>query len=785
MRDSQNSAALSRLPKRAQSALNDQLSVAREYFTRRVGTAIAAVEEQLFKRAEKSINNNEQQQLLTAIKEIKAQREAVAARVMELLAARIENYGDPVDDGDQAKRPSERMGLSLMAKKSQDESVVLESFATRVEGHAALALFELGHRYAVLAGAPVFESPQQPFSPAAVCACIRQGTASLKLSDEHRLELYQAFDRDVLQGMVGLYDTLNKRLIEHGILPNLRRFALKRRTPSTRHQFAASSGAEHGSAEAEGEVSGTTPAEAREAQSDNSQAKTYQDVMQLLAFRRAPTDDMLSGLPPRPQQSARTVAPVSGEQGIDTQGVSGTPTAPTQADLNRVLGMLQQQAAARPTSPSAPQAAPTIQELRQAMLSQLGQDKPGTIPTLTQEQSNIMDLMTMVFDRLSTDVHAASENHLLRELQAPLLRVAMTDQSFFTNQQHAARNWLEKVAEAVAEWNPDAKSEDGDASLMERIQDMNHAIGRDFDGDLTIFDKMVGDLQKQIDQLARRAAVIEKRYVEVARGRERLDLARQQAEELVNERINLGEKPSLGRTLFQHAWTDVLTLTLLRQGEDSPEFQRNLKIAEVLGKGMPDVTPEKASLMRRSVAQILMQVGFEAKEAILLVNEITNNRRASLKEEGVNREEDVEAELEHKLKSHKPVGHEQQTQDDRIAAVVIPPGTEEGEKVLAAIEQIKQQPFGTWFEFDEAEGADPVRRRMAWFSTRTGRCLFVNRNGVRSHDTTLRHVAEAMVAGKARVAQPVKAGFFARIMDKIHDGLKKMGTGEMPEGQAI
>lgn len=777
--------ALSSMSRRAQAALNDQLSVAREYFSRRIMAAILATEDSLFKRAERSANNAEQQQLLAAVTEIKRQRETVAARIMELLAARIENYGAVVEDeGAQQAKPSERLGLSLMTKKVQDESVVLESFATRVEGHAALSLFELGHRYAVLAAAPVFESTQQPFSPVAVCACLRQATADLNLPPEYKLELYQSFDREVLQSMAGLYDTLNKRLSERGILPHLRRFALKRRTPAPRTQFAPPEAMPGTDEEKPATVPSGAAATAAAQAASGGEASTYQDVMQLLAFRRAPSDGM--SFDPAPMAKK----PKAGQQAGQQAGQTATPAAgpvatPSRADLNRVLGQLQQQALSQPAKPGAPATPPSIQDLRQAMLDQLQQDNPGAIPTLTLEQSNIIDLMTMVFDRLSADVNSAPEDHLLRELQAPMLRVAMTDQTFFTDQQHSARNWLDKVAEALSEWSPDVKAEDGDASLMERIQDMNHAIGRDFDGDVSIFDKMVGDLQKQLDQLARRAAVIEKRYVEVARGRERLDLARRQAEALVNERIKLGDAPSLGRTLFQHAWTDVLTLTLLRQGEDSKEFQRNLKIADVLGQGMPDVTPEKASLMRRSVAQILMGVGFEAKEAILLVNEITNNRRESLKEEGVSREEDVEHELERKLKTHKPVGHEQQTEDDRIANVAPLPEDAADEKVLAAMEEIKQMPFGTWFDFDDPDGGPAVRRRIAWFSTRTGRCLFVNRNGVRSHDTTIRHVAEAMAAGKARLAPAHKGGFFTRVMDKIHDSLKKMSSAEMPEGQIV
>ena len=68
----------------------------------------------------------------------------------------------------------------------------------------------------------------------------------------------------------------------------------------------------------------------------------------------------------------------------------------------------------------------------------------------------------------------------------------------------------------------------------------------------------------------------ERRHVEAARGKEKLEVAKRRAAETISEIVGEQRLPKFVRALLNQAWADVLTLTLLRQGPDSADWQRQL-----------------------------------------------------------------------------------------------------------------------------------------------------------------------------------------------------------------
>lgn len=745
------------LPLRALSALEEQLAVCDAFLRPLLASVMTEAEQSLFKRANQSRNNAEREQCLASVREIKHQRSTIVKQVRALLPGRLEEFGST------SKKPVRhhiQTGLELLAEQSQDQSIILDDIAARTDARATMPLFELGHRYAVLAAAPIMETDQQPFSPGALCDCLRQVVSELDIIPEHQVDIYRAFDKKVLHQIASLYDKLNGKLIERGILPNLRTFAPRRRPGEStarrdyqepileQDQTAEKPGME---LDHPGSATPTSPSEAAGSPPSIPQhddQEMYSALSELLALRRR----------------QKGPAPISGKR-----------RAPSQEDLNQALGTLQQKPSTM-LSPDGKLQPRSMQNLRRDMLAQLRHaSSDGSAPHFDPQQLDTMELMTMLFDRLSGDIRSSSGNYLLSELQAPLLRVAMDDQGFFTDREHPARHWLEKVAEASARWSSDVGEDDGDPSLIERIHGMNRAINRDFDGDAAIFDGMSTDLQKQLDQLAHKASVTERRYVEASQGRERLEIARRRAEELIQDRIQSGAAPSLTRTMLQHAWTDVLALSLLRHGEDSEPFREQLRIADVLGTGKPDSSNAESETLRDEIEQGLTQVGMAPKEADLLAREATGLQ--SEDPDDIDDDQLTRTELAMKLKQRKPVGA------DQIQPVEKAPVSESDQEHADAVARIKQMAFGTWFEFDDPEREKPVRRKMAWFSTKTGRCLFVNRRGVRTHDTTIDHLAQSMLAGSARLPPPEKGSFIDRAWDSIFTSLKRMTGGKNTEEQ--
>ncbi len=115
---------------------------------------------------------------------------------------------------------------------------------------------------------------------------------------------------------------------------------------------------------------------------------------------------------------------------------------------------------------------------------------------------------------------------LLARLQVPLARAAMADPGFFVRDEHPARELLNQIAEVGANWLGD---EDVDPQLLQRMaQSVQGLLGQDARAP-EVFAAASEDVQQHQRAAAHRAELAERRHVEAARGKERLELARRQA----------------------------------------------------------------------------------------------------------------------------------------------------------------------------------------------------------------------------------------------------------------
>ncbi len=224
------------LPPRALSLLDGQLALCQRFIEPRLVKTLEATEEKLFDHARQSSSDAEQKDYLEAMDEVKKHRDAVYQRFLGALPYRLEKFGNPIELGTSPQK-SKPVDLSILTKISQDEKVILDDLATRAETQASLTLFELGHRYAVLASSPIMDAEAQPFSPTVLCEFFRQATASLSLQPAHKIVLYRQFGDKVLSDIIKLYNDFNKGLVEQGILANLRIYALRRNRKNQSHAY--------------------------------------------------------------------------------------------------------------------------------------------------------------------------------------------------------------------------------------------------------------------------------------------------------------------------------------------------------------------------------------------------------------------------------------------------------------------------------------------------------------------------------------------------------------------
>ena len=844
------------LAPRVRQLLEGVLGICSSTLEKTLVATLDDLEAQLFRLAEQSRNNDQQYRNFETLREIKRGRSDVAPRYMMAIEDSLARFDEPrsKDVHEPKPRPGAHLKqeLSLVDTRDLEESLALQEFAAKTDIRQAQTLYALGHRFAVLASAPVFDAETLPVGPTQLGNALRFASSNLDIPVEQRVLLYRVFDRIGQAAVTSLYDDINNYFIEQRVLRHLRL-----QSPRTKSATQTSDKEQPVTPPKDGRQS---PEETQpSAQQPRGPTPSYGNQTQPAAGSRASAPQPGFGAAPRGAPIAPGVPAGNRAQGAGPVGavppnrpsgpnpfltpttaapgglgdprnrppIAGTrnmqvpqwaasdqpaPTAPpderdselfttlrellagrrhatglgssliagayqpTGEDMQSVLGALQ----SKPISPmmvNGKVAQRSVAQLKQDLVSQLRQISPdGRPPQLAPEDSDTIDLVGMLFDYIAKNTRAeGSTQSLLTKLQVPLLRVALRDKSFFTRRAHPARQLLNAIADTGAHWVDDSEGP-ADRALVDKMQLVVDRVTQEFDGNLNVMENMLGDLSSHMHTLARKAEAAERRHVDAAKGREKLEVAREQARSAIAERLNVAKPGKLVRTLLEQAWTDVLALTLLRQGESSETYQKRLSVAEQLlaadkGGRAGEAKPELPPALRSEIETGLDQVGYHKEDIQAVV------KRLFLADEAANEADpSTSTEIAIKLKSKQRFGDDTTaTPESAKPEKRRPPvaGTPEAKM----LDRLKTLPFGSWFEFKTNQQGDTVRRKLAWFSTVTGRCLFVNQRGVRTDEKTLEQLAHDVAHGQASIVEEEKETLVDRAWKAIVSSLKTMVGG--------
>jgi hypothetical protein len=749
------------LPARVRTLLEGMLERAANQFEHALSRTLDELEQEIFKLAERARSNEQQHARFEALREVKRGRADAAPRFLLHVESTLAHLGAPAARAAEPARRAAPHGatLELIDSEVLEEDLALQEVVSKSEIRHSQALYALSHRFGVLAGSPAFEPEVLPLGPAQLARALRHATSCLDLGVEYRVLAYRLFDRVAMLPIGEFYEVVNGYLAKQRILAHLQ-------SPSVRaHGGAAAEAAEPEHTAAEPDTPSTAPAAAAQATAEPASpgpedAELFSTLRMLLSGRRRAEG---AGLP-----------------------FSGDSYLASRDDLQSVLGALQgrNDAGARHGRPRDAAA------LRHDLLMQLKQmSPPGRAAVLAEEDSDTVDLVGMLFDYITKSLRAeSSAQSLMTRLQVPVLRVALSDKTFFTQREHPARMLLNTIAETSSRWVDD---EDADPSLVEKMQVVVDKVSSEYNGDVTLFRALLGDLGQHMQLLARRAEVAERRHVDAAKGREKLDLARDTARTAIERLLKRGNPSPLVRTLLEQAWTDALALTILRQGEDSSAFHRRLAVADQLLRREPNADTPADKMLRQELDVGLSQVGLHGEDVRAVLGRLFPSGKAAedagrrdlrkAANDAVPPPDEIESatSLALKLKSRARLGGEQAAAPRPIARTPANLSAEEAQ----ILERLRTLPFGTWFEFTTNQQGAKVRRKLAWFSTLTGRCLFVNQRGTRTDEKTLEQLARDMARKQVRIWAEESDSLIDRAWKAIMGSLKQFaGSEAAPQG---
>ncbi|MEO6799645.1 MAG: DUF1631 family protein [Rhodanobacter sp.] len=689
-----------------------------------------AFEKELFTLADHAQRSDEQHECLGSRQRVLQGRNGVLQSFMEEVGNALIALDQPSHKSTTIEESSPWQSLELLDPNVQELSMTLDQLGARGDVQHGRALFELGYRLAVLIGSPPVEGQSLPIGPHALANAFQLASAELQLPHKHQLLLLRHFDQWVMPALATLYHTINLRWQSGGILPQLRSVPVPRHInkrarrgttePAPVSEPAASAAASESANKAHASASG------------GDSIQVLESLRDLLAHRRA-------------------------SQGGEGAAGPGAGPVASEDELQMALGALQQHLAQ--VTDHASRELRSAARLREELLAQLNQGKPSGAPwtQLSSEQGDTVELVAGLFEQLGHQLQqGGSARGLLSTLQLPVLRAAVADHTFFERRDHPARKLLDTVAAAANDWL-DGSDDESNRPLANKLEQLVSRANQE-PPSAGLYTALLADIEHHLALLTRKAQAAERRHVEAAQGRERLHLARHRASALMAERFAQSPPRGLLRALLDRAWSDVLALTLLRHGEDSDAFRAQLLITDQLLGRQP--TSDRLQL-QQEVEIGLQQIGMHAEESVQVAQRLLG---AGTPDPAV--ELPSATDLALRLRQHQRLGEQQADPEPASASPIVKPASTptiaaapvpHPEIKLPAVEprelhieqRLRKLPFGSWFEFVDPANGQITRRKLAWYSPMSGRCLLVSRRGQRGEEMTMAQLAHEVASGRA------------------------------------
>ncbi|TXH92917.1 MAG: DUF1631 domain-containing protein [Pseudomonas sp.] len=695
------------------------------------------VDDTLFECAEKAENNQVQALFFDAMRELRKLRPQIERGYLQRVAQQFADFLERTTPASPAAEPDAEH-MSLVQNEEYEESLQVANMVSQVKARSARALFALEQRLALLNSGQKLGEDGNPFGPQALAEAFRRALALHPLQLRIKVILYMLFDRHVMQGLDSLYDQLNQRLIDAGILPNLK-FSAQRSpasAPAPRPDPVVAAGPAVAAQAGSGAMLPIQPPADLAAPPPQDPGLLLGGLAALLGERRQ--QDIDAPLP----GGTRSIASFSPRTATSTYSAS---------ELLEALTRLQQQSAS--TLAQRLQGPQPVAEIKLGLQQQL--ESIGRLPgqqKLSDQEADVIDLVGMLFDFILDDDNLPDNcKTALSHLHTPYLKVALQDRALFTQHHHPARRLLNAMAQAGVLYGSDGD----ERGLLAKIHWVVERVIHGFSGDLQLFDSLLAEFNDFVATLRHKVELRERRAVEAAKGRDRLLAARQQALAVIQRVLNGRRLPGVIHNFLELTWADVLVFMLLRHGEQSAEWQRACAVAEQLAWS---VTPQDA-VGRRRLQEVRLALLDDLRKGLELLG--------GYHDDGIRRVlQDIVA-CQHAVQAQQPqlaarissplqasplgamLGEDAELAEPVPRQETLPP------RVRELIGQLEKIEFGTWFEF--GQGKEQRTLKLSWFSPTTHNYMFVDHGGQRVTVKPIRQLAEEMDKGLARIVVPERA----------------------------
>ena len=727
--------------------------------------------------AEKAESNMAQSLFFEAMSEVRKKRPVIEKEFYAEIKRGFSGFPCKPEGQPQSAQEEAGLGtLSLLDTEEVETWVATRNATGKLASRIMDQIFALKQRLSIVNGGDAIEENQIPGGPAWLGCSFQHAVEKLELENKVRIVFIALFDKYVLSNVDALFDEYNKRLIEQGILPNLRYEVRK----------------QPGGVEI---VETSTPDATAEEETQDQAEDTIGDyqapselgdelfgrICELMIGRRNRTLSRSAGagnVSPIASGAAAAGAAVGGPIGGPVGGSGSGPVGGSYDGAGDVgagggsalvgqIHKLQSKIQAGTAAISSSEFIENIEideNLIDRLQDTLAQEREKIFGGIDRRKipvadTNVIELVGMLFEYMLKEENLPNVvKALLSRLHTPLLKVAVVDRSFFTHSNHAARLLLNNMTAAGIRW---VEEEHIDRGIFPKMKEIVDKVLLDFKEDVGIFDTLLEDFNKAVKDLDHRAKLVETRTTEAADGQEKLQAARQRAQQEVKTRCQDKPVPAASQEFLQRIWADKLTFILLRsqQGDESEEWLAATTLADrIITSSLPPGNETQRAERQQSLADFQKELR-EATQTMQQTNK--ESLLGALFDDQKQALDTVVPASKQQTPPKRAVVADESVQEDAAQNVSQSP------EQKAMLDKLKSIPFGTWFEFSEP-GKPSRQAKLSWRSTVTEKYMFVDQMGVKATIISMHDLADGMLNNSVRIVNTQKKPFVDRALNAIH-----------------
>ena len=399
----------------------------------------------------------------------------------------------------------------------------------------------------------------------------------------------------------------------------------------------------------------------------------------------------------------------------------------------------------------------------------------GVISAVDRQSSDIINLVTLLYDAIWQDESVPIPiKELIGRTQITIIKVALSDQNFFNNESHPARQLLNEFAEAGIGWTEvENLAQD---PLYKQIEESVTKVQAEYTGEVEFFEGLQKEFRAFRAREAAKTRQLEQRILKNKESKERLEDIKELVSQKIEERILGRDLHPFVVELLETHFHKFMVMLVLKEGPGSNAWKQSINTIDVL---LWSVQPHEQEGDRNRLATVNPRLLNNLRKALRItqldaatVDSLITELKEVQEETFIQQVEkkQVEPDQESHSDSETDDFREGSAESDNTEEVVVEFKEDEIGEDHPALQKVDSLSVGMWVQFSDGD-EQSVRCKLAAKINAIDKFIFVNRQGVKVVEKTRMGLAKELRDGSVRII--TDGALFSRALESVIGNLRE------------